>query len=190
MKKLAVVFPGRRYSCDRSLLYFPSELMRLRGYDMVYLHYNLEKEVEDPRPLSVAIEESFQVSKKALADVDLSAYDTVVFLGKSIGTVVQGQIREEVGRPSIRIIDITPLPETVKYFAREDLILVGDHDPNFPDPNRILTHYPNNYVFPSFTHSLESKTNYHLSIKIVNDVTTIVDQYLRSFDPVEEERQD
>lgn len=178
MKLLAIVFPGRRYSSDRSLLYFPSKVMEAKGFEMKYLHYNFEKEVEDNRPIDQAIEESDAYAQKALAGIDFKSYDHIVFLGKSIGTAVSGRIRKELAIDNVIEIYITPLPQTVPYFQRQDLIIVGDQDLYFPDPNPILTNYPNNYVFPSSTHSLENKKNYHRSIRVIDDVTSIVDRYL------------
>ena len=38
--KLAVLYPGTRYTCDRPLLYFTTELLLSKGYDVLQLWSN------------------------------------------------------------------------------------------------------------------------------------------------------
>ena len=38
-KKIAVFFPGRRYSVDCPLLYFADFVCSMKGYDRAFLHY-------------------------------------------------------------------------------------------------------------------------------------------------------
>lgn len=181
MKKLCVVFPGRKYSVDRSLLYYPSKLIKDRGYEMIYLHYDQPKE---------SIDEDFNISlnratnyldSHAVSTLDFYSYDEVIFLSKSIGTVLSGQLKEKNKDANIHQILLTPIEESLKYIENKDLILCGENDTYLKDAKNKLALFPNSYIFPNFSHSLESKTNYHLTLKTVEDVTGIVEQYINSY---------
>lgn len=180
--KLCVVFPGRRYSADRSLLYFPSTMMAARGFEVITLHYDISREIDETLPIDTNIEQAEKYARGFLKDVSWEKYDSIVFLSKSIGTVVSSHIKNDLGEVKDRVhqIIITPLEQTLPLIDKKDLIIVGDHDRFLGDPKPKLSPFPNAYIFPSFTHSLESKDNYRLSIKTLADVCGITDMYLTS----------
>ena len=183
-KKLCVVFPGRRYSTDRSLLYFPTRILESRGFETFLLHYDVPREVEEVEPLEVNIRNAARDTLNATASIPFEEYDEVVFLSKSIGTLVACNLKNYLGKrvQSLHQILVTPLEQTLPLIEKNDLVIVGDHDRFFPDAREKLALYPNAYVFPSFTHSLEAKGNYRLSIKTLGDICGIVDSYLQSLD--------
>jgi hypothetical protein len=185
MKKLCVVFPGRRYSCDRSLLYFPSRVIEQAGFEMVYMHYDIPKEIHEVEPLEENIQEAFQYCKEHLAEIDFRKYDEIIFLSKSIGTIVAANYEQSQGLSNVYQIFITPLDETLPFIEDKDLIICGDSDRYLQDAKKKLAPFPNNYIFPGFTHSLESKDNYRLTVKTIGDVTGIVDFYVRTLEEEE-----
>ena len=93
MKKLAVFFPGIGYTVDKPLLYYGRKLAAARDYEVRPLPYGgfPPKVMGDKARMA----ESFALARGQaagmLADVDLRAYDDVVFFGKSIGTVVAAE---------------------------------------------------------------------------------------------------
>lgn len=180
--KLCIVFPGRRYSTDRSLLYFPSRMMESRGFEVVDLHYDIPREVAETEPLEQNIREAASFAVNHTDEIDWGKYDKIVFLSKSIGTLVASNLKKFIGDFQSRVhqIMLTPLEETLPLIAKEDLVIVGDHDRFLPDPKTKLASFPNAYIFPSFTHSLESKDNYRLSLKTLGDICGIIDTYLDS----------
>ncbi len=180
MKNLCIVFPGRKYSCDRSLLYFPSKLLEQRGYEMIYLHYNIEKEEDDNRPTEEIVAEAEDYLNARLAGYDFSSYDQIIFLSKSVGTLIAARTEIKIGTKNIFNIFITPIDETLEYIKNKDLIICGDQDQFFPDSRKKLAPFSNTYIFPKFSHSLESKSDYHLTIKTINDVVSVIDVYIAS----------
>ena len=182
MKKLCIVFPGRRYSVDRSLLYFPSSIIKNLGYEMIYLHYDTYKENEDTNTVEKDTVNAYGYTLNRIKDINFDNYEKVIFLSKSIGTVVASKIKDSYKLKDAHQILITPLDETIPHITNDDLIICGDKDSFLSDAKTKLAPYPNTYIFPGFTHSLESKENYKLTIKTIADITTIVDIYLRSID--------
>lgn len=180
MKKLCIVFPGRKYSCDRSLLYFPSRLLEDRGYEMIYLHYNKKRDQEDNSTVKEAYNKAKKYTTEKLADVDYSKYSKIVFISKSIGTVLAGEITKELPQDKVFNIFLTPIDETLPYIRKEDLIICGDRDQYLKDAKNKLSKYSYAYLFPYSSHSLESKDSSELTTKTINDVISIVDVYCDS----------
>ena len=100
MKKLAVLFPGIGYHCDKPLLYYSARLARGAGYtEQIRIEYeyhggNLRK---NPELKEEALEVLFRQAEEALSRVDFRSYDEVLFLSKSIGTVIACRYAETYG---------------------------------------------------------------------------------------------
>ena len=180
MKKLCIVFPGRKYSCDRSLLYYPSKLLENRGYEMIYLHYNMNREDDDNRSIDEFISDSEKLFRERIKDIDLSKYDKIIFISKSVGTVLAGRITKELPQEKVFNVFITPIDQTLEYIRKVDLIICGDRDQYFKDAKNKLARFSYAYLFPYSSHSLESKNNYDKTTKTINDVTSIIHVYFDS----------
>lgn len=180
--KLAVIFPGRRYSTDRSLLYFPERMLQSRGFETVRLHYDIDRDVQEVEPLEVNIRNAASYAVNHTDKILWENYDEIVFLSKSIGTLVASNLKSFIGAraKSIHQIMLTPLEQTIPFIDKNDLIVIGDNDRFLPDAKTKLAHFPNVYIFPHFTHSLEAQGNYRLTIKTLGDICGIIDVYLDS----------
>lgn len=93
-KKLAVIFPGIGYTADKPLLYFSRKIATLHGYDEKIMAYTgFPPKIKGDR---ARMEQSFRIaleqSLEMLKDVDFSEYEDVLFIGKSIGTIVAAKI--------------------------------------------------------------------------------------------------
>ena len=42
MKKLAVLFPGIGYHCDKPLLYYSKKYLKVYGYEIIEVNYKFE----------------------------------------------------------------------------------------------------------------------------------------------------
>ena len=180
MKKLCIVFPGRKYSVDRSLLYYPSTCIKKNNYDMLYLHYDLPKEYPD-EPLEISLKRARNYVDRYLKNnIDFARYEKLIFLSKSIGTVIAGELKEYLNNSdNIYQIFLTPISDTLKYINNRDLIIYGDNDQFIKDAKDKLSLFSNSYIFPNVAHSIESKTNYHISLKNVENIVGIVEAYIK-----------
>ena len=122
--KIAVLFPGIGYTCDRSLLYYAGKLAASSGYEVIRVPYggfpdgvkgNAEK-------MHQAFLLALEQAEHILSSIDWSAYDSVVFIGKSVGTVVAYQI-------SARLVLLTPVMETFDYIRKPAIAFHGTADP-------------------------------------------------------------
>ena len=131
MSKLAVFFPGIGYTADRPLLHFSRRIAAAQGYEIRIMDYKgFPSKVKGDRK---RMEESFAIAlgqaREMLSGVDLAEYEDVLFIGKSIGTIVAAKIASESPEKSrIRMILYTPLDDTFTF-----LDTPPDGNSAFPD---------------------------------------------------------
>ena len=116
MSKIAVLFPGIGYTCDKPLLYYSAKLAAEKGFEVVRVPYgnfpsNVKGNAEKMYQSFVSAREK---SEDILKDVDWSSYDEIVFFSKSVGTVVALSYASEHGIDARQVL-YTPLKETFKF---------------------------------------------------------------------------
>lgn len=177
MSTLKVFFPGRRYGCDRSYLYF---LDRYIDGDSIYLEYDVKRYTTDMEPLDQNIKEAYEYSLKILKNVDFKKYNEIIFIAKSIGTVVAGKIREELKISNVRFICLTPLNQTIPYLHQTDFIVTSFAD-TYIDAN-VLKKEENRYPFLTIKkdlgHSLEYNNNLKGTIDVLYEIIELALNYL------------
>lgn len=128
--KVAVLFPGIGYTCDKPLLYYASKLAVKHGYEVIPVNYkNFPKGVKGNRS---KMEESFRTaleqSEEILKDVKWDQYEEILFISKSVGTIVAAAYRKQHGIPA-RSISFTPLKDTFMFAEGEGIMFHGTADP-------------------------------------------------------------
>lgn len=132
MKKLAVLFPGIGYTNDKPLMYYSRRIAGEHDYEILPIAYSgFPKKVKGDRK---RMEESFSIAltqaEQRLAEVDLCSYDDVLFIGKSIGTIVAAKIASESqAKEKIRLVLYTPLPDTFSFPFGKAIVFTGTDDP-------------------------------------------------------------
>ncbi|MCM3628500.1 alpha/beta hydrolase [Paenibacillus glycanilyticus] len=153
-KRLAVLFPGQNYSCELPLLHYAGKTALQSGYDIVLLEYGHQaaRTSLDIQSLTRLIEESYQSIQHLLPQ-----YEHVVFVSKSLGTVVAGEVHKMLQR-EIRHIFLTPLERTIPYLNTYDRIVIyGDKDEWFNwDAAEQMEDNRGVYVIPKANHGLET----------------------------------
>ena len=128
--KLAVLFPGIGYHCDKPLLYYAARTARAAGYEVLPVTYGgFPEKVRgdaDRMRASLALAESQAVER--LAEVRWAEYRDVVFIGKSIGTIVASKYAREKGL-AVRSALLTPLEETFRWVDGRAVAFHGTADP-------------------------------------------------------------
>ena len=164
MSRLAVFFPGIGYTMDRPLLHFGRRLASGLGYETKPLAYGgFPQQVRGDRS---KMEECFRLAlsqaEEALAGAELAAYEDVLFVGKSIGTVVAARIAaESPARDRIRAVLYTPLEDTFLFPLGEAIAFTGGGDPWVGGeasriPALCAEHGVPCTVIPGANHSLET----------------------------------
>lgn len=161
MKKLAVIFPGIGYTCDRPLLHFSRKLAEEEGYETLCLKFkNFPKNSRGSKNRMIkCARRAIEQTEKQLSDVDFSAYEEVVFIAKSIGTIAAG-CYSKAHLPAARLILYTPLEETFEKLPPNAIAFIGDKD-LWSDVSRVK-HLAESMEIPLYSyedcnHSLETE---------------------------------
>ena len=129
-KKLAVLFPGIGYTCDKPLLYYSAKLAIKADYEIVPVPYgNFPRGVKGN---AEKMHQSFllagEQAEEILKDIRWSRYEDIVFVSKSIGTVVSSCYAAKKDL-KVRSILFTPVEETFLYANRPAVAFHGTGDP-------------------------------------------------------------
>lgn len=129
-KGLAVLFPGIGYTNDRSLLYFSGRVAVNAGYELLRVTYGgFPPGVKGDRE---KMKDSFVLAGKQaeeqLRDVRWEEYEEILFISKSIGTVVASAYARERNL-AVRSVIFTPLEETFLFLRGDALVFHGTADP-------------------------------------------------------------
>lgn len=160
MSKIAVFFPGIGYHCDKPLLYYSRSIARKLGYDsrIVSYTYKAENIRGNDEKIKEAYETLFSQTEAELADISWSAYDDVLFISKSIGTVIAASYAKKYGLESARHILYTPLAQTYLFAPNRAIGFIGTADP-WSDTDEMIRLSDANHipltVYEGCNHSLE-----------------------------------
>lgn len=163
MKKIAVYFPGIGYHCDKPLLYYSRNAACELGYEnyknMAYT-YKAGNIRGNEEKMKEAYEALFLQTEAELADFVWSDYDDVLFVSKSIGTIIATSYAEKYGLKRIKHILYTPLAQTYLFAPNHAIGFIGTADP-WSDTAEIIRLSKANRipmtVYEGCNHSLECK---------------------------------
>ena len=183
--KLAVLFPGISYNGDRPLLYYGRKLAEKNGYTCKVLPY-VYKGDRHIRGNVQKMEEAFQTlyaqAQELLADVDYDSFDEVLFISKSVGTVIAASYAKKLRgngilygsgeKAKLRHILYTPLEYTFRYEPENAVGFLGTADPWCVPEDVIRIAKEQNvpmHIYERADHSLETG-DVSADLKILKDV--------------------
>jgi len=161
MSKIAVYFPGIGYHCDKPLLYYSREIALDLGYKY---HRNISYTYEagnirgDHEKMTEAYETLFSQAQTQLADIVWEEYDDILFVSKSIGTIIAASYAEKYSIKRARHILYTPLAQTYLFTPCHAVSFIGTADP-WSNVEEIIQLSRTNHipltVYEGCNHSLE-----------------------------------
>ena len=125
--KAAVFFPGIGYHCDKPLLYYSRKLAQECGYEeTIALSYTYDggNIRGNEEKMQQAFESLYEQAEKSLSAIDFDKYDEILFVAKSVGTIIASAYAE---KHSIRCRQIlyTPLKYTYNFVHRDAIAFIG-----------------------------------------------------------------
>ncbi len=137
MSKIAVYFPGVGYHCDKPLLYYSRDIACEAGYDK-YVNVDYKYSCGKIRGDEAKIYETYRVlydmAVDILKDIDWDEYDDILFVSKSIGTVIAVTYAGKMIKRGVRHILYTPLKYTFYAAGGCDLRSGEAISSSFSDP--------------------------------------------------------
>jgi len=175
-KKIVVIFPGTNYSTDCPLLYYAGFKFEIRGYEKLAINYGdlLKKDIS----LDECLEDIKSFVLTQLQPFDLLKYEDIVFVSKSLGTVVAGWIEENLCI-NARHIYLTPVKETLPYILHDKNIITvvaGTKDRQL-DADILKQHCMKENIplkqIEGVGHRLEAWGNIDKNIEILRDIVAL-----------------
>lgn len=172
--KIAVFFPGIGYHCDKPLLYYSRKLAQEYGYEkIVSLSYSYDRKNirGNEQKMQEAFDSLYEQAGNDLAAIDFTQYSEILFVSKSIGTVIASAYAEN-HNVKCRQVLYTPLEQTFCFRHDDAIAFIGTSDPwsdvsevkSLSESQRIPIH-----VYENGNHSLET-TNTLKNLEILQDV--------------------
>ncbi len=175
MSKTAVYFPGIGYHCDKPLLYYSRSIACKLGYEdsrNVNYTYRAGNIRGNEEKMKEAYEALFLQTEAELADIIWSDHDDVLFISKSIGTIIATSYAEKYGLKRARHILYTPLAQTFLFAPGSAIAFIGTADP-WNDTDEVIRLSDTNHipmtVYDGCNHSLECNDPLK-NIEILKDV--------------------
>lgn len=184
-KKIAVIFPGMGYHKDKPLLYYSGKILKGLGYEIINVEYRdlPRTDSDDLAKRREAGEVAYAQAEELLDNIVFEGYDRVVFVGKSIGTIIAARFAAEHGVQALQLW-YTPLEATYSFKAENAVAFIGDKDP-WSDVEKLKkTSYEHGieiYSYAEANHSLETEDVLN-SVDIIKDVMTKTTEFLRQYD--------
>lgn len=151
-KSLLLVYPGVGYTGDKPLLYYGIQCALQNDYDVCVFSYgNLSFDIH--HPMAYVQQASLQV-QAMLQQLDVSQYDRIICLAKSIGTMIA---YETTSHLKCSYFMLTPLKEVLHYHPhKNDILLCASDDPLVASSDIEMMKHSNAQVYIlKGNHSLE-----------------------------------
>ena len=128
--KIAVLFPGIGYTCDKPLLYYSGKLAARNGYEIVPVPYgNFPSGVKGNREkMEQAFYSAMEQAEEILQNIDWKQYSEILFFSKSVGTIVSSAYARK-HQLSVKNILLTPVKDTFSFADGNSIAFHGTSDP-------------------------------------------------------------
>ena len=165
--RIAVIFPGIGYNKDMPLLYYSRKMVEPYFSKIVCVEYHdLPTGVKgDPEKMWKAANLAYAQVSEQLKDIDFSEYTDIVFIGKSMGTVIAAEYATEHNINAMQIW-LTPVEATFSCarvypdLFRNTIAFIGGAD-TWSDVEKVKQIAEEQHillkVYPDCNHSLENE---------------------------------
>lgn len=164
-KKIVFSFPGGR-GTEIPLLYFGAKHYEDKDYEKVFISH----------PISGKDFESlYENAKSIIASFDFGEYDDIVFVAKSIGTVVACRLKEEMNIDASLVL-FTPIADTLPFIKRENqIVLVAASNNDRYLESEILCNLCERenvsyYIEPNVGHRMEVKNDIAKNLQVIKNI--------------------
>ncbi len=129
MSKKTVVFPGIGYHKDKPLLYYSIRIAKEYGYSIECVDFSSiswdKSDLNDPTRMKEIFDQAMELAESQVGNTN---DDEILFISKSIGTVVAACLAREKGIGAKQIY-FSPLVHFGMYAPNEGIAFYGDTDP-------------------------------------------------------------
>lgn len=129
-KKIAVLFPGIGYTCEKPLLYYAGKLAAAKGYEIVKVEYgNFPSGIKgNKEKMEAAFYSGLEQAEDILKEIHWEEYEEILFLSKSVGTIISSAYSKKYDL-NVRNVLFTPLSQTFLFADKNGIVFHGTADP-------------------------------------------------------------
>lgn len=180
--KIAVFFPGVGYHCDKSLLYYSAAIAGQYQYELYKLVYTKLSKSKDGvgKITEETFKQAFAQTEEALAQIDWNQYEDVLFVSKSIGTIVASAYAKKHGI-KCRNVYYTPLEKTFAFDPQPGIVFHGTNDKWVETEivkEQCQKHGLPLHIIEGVNHSLEFKDDTMRNLRILTRVLELTESYI------------
>ena len=178
MARLAILFPGIGYTCDKPLLYYAEKMAIKNVYEtkrVVYRSLGDTRIRGNREKIEEAVRFLYACSEEFLSDIDFTQYDEILFISKSIGTIIAAEYASKM-QAEVRHILYTPLEDTFRHSFKNAISFIGTADPwsNVQDVIDLAkAKGVSIYIYDNANHSLETG-------EVLKDIETVQDVMIKT----------
>ncbi len=177
--RLALIMPGGGYNVDRPLLYFATEVLLQRNYQVLNVHTNYSRfqayqdlaSRKDGEAMTQLLRQESVAIAHALENLKINP---TIIIGKSAGTYAMTQLVPRFHAKSC--VWLTPWLRdqwfTLKSVDSNHLVVIGDADPYYEEAKPNLPSHAK--IILGADHSLEIANNISESIVVLRVVTEMI----------------
>lgn len=188
--KLAVVFSGYGYSTEAPVLYMTKSLLFEKGFDLLSVDFNYNKNAEFQRIQDSEKDIWFESDCTALLDCinGLSEYSQHVYIGKSLGSsAILDIIEKKPNKGPEKILWFTPGTKSSEIYSFLEktkipsLVIAGSLDSYYKNKYKDQISANKNVQFSliqNADHCLANPKSTLKSIPILTDIITLVDMFI------------
>ncbi|WMJ81651.1 alpha/beta hydrolase [Clostridium sp. MB40-C1] len=125
---LVIILPGEGYSNAKPIMYYTQKIASEIGLDVLCIDYGFQishKGFDINTEFDIVAKESEQVLKKCLS----KNYKKIIFIGKSLGTIIQNELSKELVNYEQVHIYLTPVDKTFENITNHlCLVITGTAD--------------------------------------------------------------
>ena len=182
MGKLAVVFPGIGYHCDKPLLYYSKKIAKKCGYEIKEVPYgNFPDGVKgSPEKMQQAFFQALEQTEEILKDVEFSQYESILFLSKSVGTAVAAAYAEKKHLKTENVF-YTPVEQSFAFMKQPGIVFHGTKDP-WAETDMVIKKCKESqhpvYLTEDANHSLETG-DVLKDLQNMHEIMSLTEQYIQ-----------
>ena len=164
-KKIVFSFPGGR-GAEIPLLYYAAKYYEDQDYEKVFVNH--------PFP-SADYDSLYENAKSILESFDFSEYDDIVFIAKSIGTIIACKLKEEL-KINASFILFTPLKDTLPFITNANrIILIAASNNDRHLENKTLCEHCEKeqvsyYIEPNVGHRMEVRNDINRNLQVIKNI--------------------
>jgi phosphoglycolate phosphatase len=163
---ITILFTGIR-GTEIPLLYYASKYYEDKGFEKLLINCHMNSESD--------FDKTYEKAKEIIKGMDLSEYEKVILIAKSVGTVISCKIKEELNLKADLIL-FTPLEQTLPYIGKDNniiLVAAGDQDKFLQSEklvDRCEAEKVNYYIEKGVGHRMEVTNDLSRCLEVVGNV--------------------